>query len=100
MLYPDIVHCRYAEKNHANLHIHGYKGEGTTTTPVDMVVMNELDRFHLVNDVIDHLPAMGSKSAYTKQSLQNKLLKHKAYIHIHGEDMPEILEWKWNVAES
>ena len=73
----------------------GYKGEGTTTTPFDMVVMNNLDRFHLVEDVIDRLPSLGSKGAYTKQWLQNKLLDHKAYIEMHGEDMPEILHWQW-----
>ncbi len=73
----------------------GYKGEGTTTTPFDMVVMNDMDRYHLVMDVIDRLPQLGSKGAYTKQYLKNKLLDHKAYIDIHGEDMPEILNWKW-----
>ncbi len=94
--YPLLIHkLTYRRANHANLHVRGYKGEGTTTTPFDMVVMNDLDRFHLVNDVIDRLPGFGSKAAYTKQWLQNKLLDHKAYINIHGEDMPEILNWKW-----
>ena len=65
-----------------------------------MVVMNDLDRFHLADDVIDRLPGLGSKGAYTKQWLQNKLLDHKAYINIHGEDMPEILNWKWNTAST
>jgi xylulose-5-phosphate/fructose-6-phosphate phosphoketolase len=94
--YPLLIHkLTYRRTNHINLHVRGYKGEGTTTTPFDMVVMNNLDRFHLANDVIDRLPALGSKGAYTKQWLQNKLLNHKAYIDINGEDMPEILNWKW-----
>jgi xylulose-5-phosphate/fructose-6-phosphate phosphoketolase len=96
--YPLLIHrLTYRRANHANLHVRGYKGEGTTTTPFDMVVMNDLDRFHLVNDVIDRLPELGSKGAYMKQWLQNKLLDHKSYIQIHGEDMPEILNWKWNL---
>ena len=95
--YPLLIHrLTYRRANHANLHVRGYKGEGTTTTPFDMVVMNDLDRFHLVNDVIDRLPGLGSKAAYTKQWLQNKLIEHKAYIDNYGEDMPEILNWKWN----
>lgn len=94
--YPLLVHrLTYRRTNHRNLHVRGYKGEGTTTTPFDMVVMNDLDRFHLVEDVIDRLPSLGSKGAYTKQWLQNKLLDHKAYIQIYGEDMPEIRDWKW-----
>ena len=83
--------CR--STSHKNLHVRGYKGEGTTTTPFDMVVMNDLDRFHLVEDVIDRLPSLDSKEAYAKQWLQNKLLDHKAYIKTYGEDMPEILNW-------
>lgn len=95
--YPLLIHkLTYRRTNHPNIHVRGYKGEGTTTTPFDMVVMNDLDRFNLANDVIDRLPGLGSKAAYTKQWLQNKLLDHKAYINIHGEDMPEILDWKWN----
>ena len=94
--YPLLVHrLTYRRANHRNLHVRGYKGEGTTTTPFDMVVMNDLDRFHLVDDVIDRLPSLGSKGAYTKQWLQNKLLDHKAYIELYGEDMPEIRDWKW-----
>ena len=96
--YPLLIHrLTYRRTNHGNLHVRGYKGEGTTTTPFDMVVMNDLDRFHLVSDVIDRLPGLGSKAAYTKQWLQNKLLDHKSYIETHGEDMPEILNWKWNL---
>ena len=95
--YPLLIHrLTYRRTNHGNLHVHGYKGEGTTTTPFDMVVLNNLDRFHLVIDVIDRLPDLGSRGADTKQYLQNKLLEHKSYIEIHGEDMPGILNWKWN----
>ena len=74
----------------------GYKEEGTTTTPFDMVVLNELDRFHLVNDVIDRVESLGSRAAHAKQFVRDKLLDHKSYIRKHGEDMPEILDWKWS----
>ena len=74
----------------------GYKENGTTTTPFDMVVLNDLDRFHLASDVIDRVPSLGSRAASTKQLLRNKLLDHKAYIEKHGEDMPEIRNWKWS----
>ena len=97
--FPLLIHrLTYRRTNHRNIHVHGYKGEGTTTTPFDMVVLNELDRFHLVEAVVDRLPSLGSKGAYIKQWLQNQLLKHKAYICEHGEDMPEILNWKWTAA--
>ena len=99
--YPLLIHrLTYRRANHNNLHVRGYKVEGTTTTPFDMVVMNDLDRFHLANDVIDRLPGLGSKGAYNKQWLQNKLPDHKAYINIHGEDMPDILNWKWNTEQT
>jgi len=98
--YPLLIHrLTYRRTNHKNLHVRGYKGEGTTTTPFDMVVLNDLDRFHLVSDVIDRLTDLGAKGAYTKQFLRDKLLDHKAYINNHGEDMPEILNWKWNLGE-
>jgi xylulose-5-phosphate/fructose-6-phosphate phosphoketolase len=96
--YPFLIHrLTYRRTNHKNLHVRGYKGEGTTTTPFDMVVLNDLDRFHLVGDVIDRLPHLESRGAYIKQYLRNKLLDHKSYIDIHGEDMPEIRSWKWNL---
>lgn len=96
--YPSLIHrLTYRRTNHKNLHVHGYKGEGTTTTPFDMVVLNELDRFHLVGSVIDRLPHLGSTGAYIKQYLRNKLLDHKAYIKVHGEDMQEILNWEWKL---
>ena len=95
--YPSLIHrLTYRRANHGNLHVHGYKGEGTTTTPFDMVMLNGLDRFHLASNVIDRLPNLKSSVAYLKQLLQDKLVEHKAYIKIHGEDMPEILNWKWN----
>jgi xylulose-5-phosphate/fructose-6-phosphate phosphoketolase len=78
------------------LHVRGYKEEGTTTTPFDMVVLNDLDRFHLVDDVIDRVPSLGSRAAYVKQFIRDKLYDHKHYIHKYGEDMPEIRDWKWN----
>ena len=73
----------------------GYKEEGTTTTPFDMCVLNDLDRFHLVSDVIDRVPKLGSRAAYAKQAIHNKLMDHKEYIRRHGDDMPEITTWRW-----
>lgn len=99
--YPLLIHrLTYRRTNHKNLHVRGYKEKGTTTTPFDMVVMNDLDRFHLAGDVIDRLPELGSRGAYTKQYIRNKLLEHKTYIEEHGEDMPEIREWKWKFSDN
>jgi xylulose-5-phosphate/fructose-6-phosphate phosphoketolase len=94
--YPWLIHrLTYRRTNHKNLHVRGYKEEGTTTTPFDMVVINEMDRFHLVADVIDRVPNLATRAAYAKQAIRDKLLEHKAYIHEHGEDMPAIRDWKW-----
>jgi xylulose-5-phosphate/fructose-6-phosphate phosphoketolase len=95
--YPWLIHrLTYRRTNHKNLHVRGYKEEGTITTPFDMAVMNDLDRFHLAQDVVDRLPQLQSEAGYVKQELQEKLLDHKAYICKHGEDMPEIKNWKWS----
>ena len=78
-----------------NFHVRGYQEEGTTTTPFDMVVLNRLDRFHLVSDVIDRVPALGPRAAYAQQAIRDKLIEHKQYIARYGDDMPEITNWRW-----
>jgi xylulose-5-phosphate/fructose-6-phosphate phosphoketolase len=94
--YPWLIHrlC-YRRTNHKNLHVRGYKEEGTTTTPFDMCVLNEIDRLHLAGDVIDRLPQLGPRAAYLKQAILEKLIEHKQYIAHHGDDMPEITGWQW-----
>jgi xylulose-5-phosphate/fructose-6-phosphate phosphoketolase len=94
--YPALIHrLTYRRTNHENMHVRGYKEEGTTTTPFDMVVLNELDRFHLVGEVIDRVPQLRVRAAYAKQAIRDKLIEHKQYIRKYGEDMPEIREWRW-----
>lgn len=94
--YPWLIHrLTYRRTNHKNLHVRGYKEEGTTTTPFDMVVLNDLDRFHLAGDVIDRVPKLGYTAAYAKQYLRDKLIDHKHYITKYGDDMPEIRDWTW-----
>jgi xylulose-5-phosphate/fructose-6-phosphate phosphoketolase len=94
--YPWLIHrLTYRRKGHPNLHVRGYKEEGTTTTPFDMAVLNEIDRFSLVNDVIDRVPRLASRAAYAKQAIRDRLLGHKQYIQQHGEDLPSITGWKW-----
>jgi xylulose-5-phosphate/fructose-6-phosphate phosphoketolase len=94
--YPWLIHrLTYRRTNHHNLHVRGYKEEGTTTTPFDMVVRNDLDRFHLASDVIDRLPKLGYMAAYAKQAMRDKLIEHKQYITRHGDDMPEVKNWRW-----
>jgi xylulose-5-phosphate/fructose-6-phosphate phosphoketolase len=94
--YPWLIHrLTYRRTNHGNIHVRGYKEEGTITTPFDMTVLNDLDRFHLVMDVIDRVPGTEAKGAQLKQQLQGKLVEHKQYINQHGQDLPEIREWEW-----
>mgnify|MGYP001122659850 CR=1 FL=1 len=94
--YPSLIHrLTYRRTNHGNFHVHGFREEGTTTTPFDMVVLNEMDRFHLVAAVIDRVPRLGSIAAYAKQAIRDRLIEHTRYIAEHGEDMPEIRDWTW-----
>jgi xylulose-5-phosphate/fructose-6-phosphate phosphoketolase len=94
--YPWLIHrLTYRRTNHDNLHVRGYKEEGTTTTPFDMTVLNDLDRFHLVQDVFDRVPRLGSRVAYARQAMRDRLLDHAQYIRAHGEDLPEIRAWRW-----
>lgn len=95
--YPWLIHrLTYRRANHVNIHVRGYKEEGTITTPFDMAVLNELDRFHLAEDAIARLPQLDSRAAYARQHLRDKLSEHREYICKFGEDMPEIRDWRWN----
>jgi len=97
--YPWLIHrLTYRRHNNKNIHVRGYKEEGTITTPFDMTVLNDLDRFHLVMDAIDRLPVTAEKGFALKKQLQEKLIMHRKYINQYGEDMPEIKNWKWSNA--
>jgi xylulose-5-phosphate/fructose-6-phosphate phosphoketolase len=94
--YPWLIHrLTYRRRNHDNLHVRGYKEEGTTTTPFDMTVLNDLDRFHLAMDVLNRAPALQASGAHARQAWRNKLIEHKLWISEHGDDMPEIRDWTW-----
>ena len=94
--YPALIHrLTYRRRNHDNFHVHGYKEEGTITTPFDMTVLNGLDRFHLAMDVIERVPGLAARAAYLKQALTDKLTEHRQYICEHGVDLPEVLGWSW-----
>jgi xylulose-5-phosphate/fructose-6-phosphate phosphoketolase len=94
--YPWLIHrLTYRRTNHHNIHVRGYKEEGTTTTPFDMTVLNQLDRFNLAMDVIDRLPRLQATSGHARETLKNKLIEHRVYVRSHGEDMPEIQHWEW-----
>ena len=95
--YPWLIHrLTYRRGGHDNIHVRGYKEEGTTTTPFDMCVINDLDQFHLVGDVIDRVPKLGERAAYAKQEIRDKLIDHREYIRRYGDDMPEIKNWTWS----
>jgi xylulose-5-phosphate/fructose-6-phosphate phosphoketolase len=94
--YPWLIHrLTYRRTNNANIHVRGYKEEGTTTTPFDMVVRNQMDRYSLAIDAIDRIPRLQPMGAHAKQSLHNQLTAHTRYIHKHGDDAPQIRDWKW-----
>jgi xylulose-5-phosphate/fructose-6-phosphate phosphoketolase len=94
--YPWLIHrLTYRRTNHDNFHVRGYKEEGTTTTPFDMTVLNDIDRFHLASDVLDRVPRLSGVAGHEKQWLRNQLIEHKLYINKHGDDMPQIRDWRW-----
>jgi xylulose-5-phosphate/fructose-6-phosphate phosphoketolase len=94
--YPWLIHrLTYRRTNHGNLHVRGYKEEGSTTTPFDMAVRNELDRFNLVDDVIDRVPRLQGVAGHIKQTVRDKLIEHRQYVSEQGEDLPEVRDWTW-----
>jgi xylulose-5-phosphate/fructose-6-phosphate phosphoketolase len=99
--YPALIHrLTYRRRNHANLHVRGYQEEGTTTTPFDMVMLNDLDRYHLVMDVIDRVPGLGERAAGLRQEMSDQRLRHRAYTREHGDDPPDVRDWRWTCASS
>ena len=99
--YPWLIHrLTYRRTNHANIHVRGYKEEGTTTTPFDMVMLNDLDRYHLVMDVIDRVPGLAERAAHVRQQMADERLRHRAYTREHGEDPPDVTDWSWPGAPS
>jgi xylulose-5-phosphate/fructose-6-phosphate phosphoketolase len=97
--YPWLIHrLTYRRTNHDNFHVRGYIEEGTTTTPFDMVVLNQLDRFDLAMDVIDRVPRLQARAGLVRERLKNKIIEHRIYIREHGEDMPEVRDWQWTAA--
>ncbi|HEX9620018.1 MAG TPA: hypothetical protein VF989_07790, partial [Polyangiaceae bacterium] len=95
--YPWLIHrLTYRRKNHKNLHVRGYKEEGTTTTPFDMTVLNDMDRFHLIIDVADRVEKLAPRAAHLRQAMQEKRIEHREYIQRFGDDMPEIKEWAFS----
>jgi xylulose-5-phosphate/fructose-6-phosphate phosphoketolase len=95
--YPWLIHrLTYRRTNHQNFHVRGYKEEGTTTTPFDMRVLNDLDRFHLAGDVLDRVERLRNVSGHFKQLLRDKLIDHRSYVNRYGDDMPEVADWRWN----
>jgi xylulose-5-phosphate/fructose-6-phosphate phosphoketolase len=99
--YPWLIHrLTYRRTNHANLHVRGYKEEGTTTTPFDMVMLNDLDRYHLVMDVIDRVPALRDRAAHLRQEMADRRVSARAYTREHGEDDPQISGWAWSPVSS
>ena len=94
--YPWLIHrLTYRRTNHRNIHVRGYKEEGTITTPFDMAVLNDLDRYHLALDALARLPDMGQAGAAARSTFEDALARHRAYIVEHGEDMPEVRNWQW-----
>jgi xylulose-5-phosphate/fructose-6-phosphate phosphoketolase len=94
--YPSLIHrLTYRRSNHAHLHVRGYKEEGTTTTPFDMVMLNDLDRFHIVMDVIDRLPGLAERAAHLRQRMVDERLRHRAHTRGVGDDMPDVRDWVW-----
>jgi xylulose-5-phosphate/fructose-6-phosphate phosphoketolase len=94
--YPSLIHrLTYRRRNHANMHVRGYEEEGTTTTPFDQVMLNDLDRYHLVMDVIDRVPGLGERAAGLRQQMADERLRHRAYTREHGDDPPDVRDWVW-----